>query len=102
MRRSTHVQEGVDWSDVGLGTIVAVYTSPPPLPTDRMKLAHGLHGRGMTDRQIGGVLGCTREWACKLRGEYRRRTAALAELLADPDRDGLRDLARAVAEADGL
>ena len=53
------------------------------LPTEAMRRAHFLRARqGLNDTQIAGVLGCTREWACKLRGEYRRRADQVRDLCA--------------------
>lgn len=50
-----------------------------PLPTERQRLAHNLHAvHGLTDAQIGEAINCTREWACKLRAEFRRRVEAIA------------------------
>ena len=54
------------------------------LPTDQMKRAYNLRrSHGMTDSQIAEVLGCSREWACKLRGEYRRRVNGLLAVCAE-------------------
>ena len=54
------------------------------LPTDQMKKADRLcRTQGLNDAQIGRVLGCSREWACKLRAEHRRRADRLLALSAD-------------------
>ncbi|HEV7298691.1 MAG TPA: hypothetical protein VGN72_04940 [Tepidisphaeraceae bacterium] len=56
-------------------------------PTRMMKLAVNLREQGKDDAEIGRALNVTREWACKLRGEYKRRMKAIELACAEAGGD---------------
>ncbi len=57
-------------------------------PTRMMKLAVNLREQhGLDDAEIGKRLKVSREWACKLRGEYKRRMERIQLQCADAGGD---------------
>lgn len=56
------------------------------IPTEREKRCHRLRaGQGLSDAQIGELLGLTRECVCRLRANYRRKEQSVRIKIADLD-----------------